>query len=180
MIERHLSQFALLGGLLTLLSGCGTGQDNPPLASSLQDGRSSWCEAACSYSARCTGPVATYCVSSCLSTNAGYFSGVNNDYLNKVAPCIKGAACASDWKTMSNACYQSTAPTVVASASVIDFCKAMSSEFFDCFFADDDLTFCVSDFAAWSDAAVQRAKACSTAACTNLNTCLSNAFSGTN
>lgn len=80
---------------------------------------------------------------------------------------------------MTSGCYKSVAPTVTPTAAVVDFCKAMSAKFFECFYADDDLTFCVGDFAPWADAGVTRAKTCATVACTGLNDCLSAAYNGT-
>ena len=179
MLRFGISWVALLGGILPSLMGCGGGQDAPPMASQLQAAPNTFCAAVCDYASHCEGQLATGCVSGCLESNANYFEHVSDEYLLKVAPCIDKADCSTDWNTMQQSCYKSIAPTLTPSAAVIDFCKAMSVKFFECYYADDDLTFCSSDFAYWSDAAATRAKACTSADCSGLNSCLSNAFNGT-
>lgn len=111
--------------------------------------------------------------------NIIYFSHVNDEFLAKDAVCIDGAAC-GDWQTMTSDCYKSVAPTVSPTVAVVDFCRAMSAKFFDCYYADDDLAFCACDFAAWSDEGVTRAKACASVDCASLNTCFDNALNGIN
>ena len=163
---------------LILAPACGVGSDPPGLASQSESGPSAWCSAACHYAKRCNSSVPGSCTG-CLQGYADYFSHVKNEFLVKEAACFDAAEC-PDWEAATKSCYTSVSPTVTPSAPVIDFCKAMSEKFFDCFFADDDLTCCVGDFAAWSDAGVTRAKACAAADCANLNDCLSNAFTGAN
>ena len=165
----------LCSGLVAL--DCGEGTESPGSLEQPQSEQVDWCKAACSYTSRCTGSVRSSCVADCLSNNDDYFSHVNEEYLGKVAPCISNAAC-TDWDTMTKQCYQSTAPTVTPSAAVIEFCKAMSSKFFECFYADDDLAFCVGDFAAWNSSGLARGESCATAGCDALNDCLNNAFNG--
>jgi len=172
MLQYHGPRLVLL--LVFAFPAC---VDSSPDPSS--PGPDQWCMAACDYTARCTEPVASTCKASCLSGNASYLSNMNSDYLSKVAPCIESATC-TDWQTMSQNCYKDVAPTVTASAAVIDFCKTMSAKFFECFYADDDLTFCAGDFAPWGDASIARAKVCASAACTSLNDCFDNAFNGAN
>jgi hypothetical protein len=170
---KSVSRAALLVGIFLTCQGCGEGQDPPPPASP-----NVWCNAACRYESRCVSQQPTDCVTACLGANAGYFASVTSDFLRKMASCFDQSACATDWKTMTDACYKSTAPTLTPSAAVIDFCKAMSVTFFECYYADDDLTFCAGDFAAWSDSAIERAKACASSACASLSDCLSSAFKG--
>ena len=181
MLRHILTNLIVEICLLLAIPACSEGSDSPAMASQSQSGPATWCAAVCSWDNRCTGPVSSSCQRGCLqdTDDLTYFSHVTADFLVKQAACINGAAC-TDWKSMSDACYKSVAPTLSPTAAVIDFCKAMSATFFDCYYADDDLTFCASDFAAWSDAGAVRAKACVSVECASLNTCLGNAFNGTN
>lgn len=180
MLMSSNSGVALLGSVLLALIGCSGGQDAPPMASQLNGAPNAWCAALCDYTSRCTGPVPSYCVSSCLRGNSSYFSQVTYEYLLKMAPCMESAACAADVSTMADACYKSITSELTPSAAVIDFCKAMSAKFFECYYSDDDLTFCAADFAPWSDSAAARGKVCASADCSSINDCLSSAFNGTN
>ena len=173
MLRKRLP--ALVAGLY-LLASCGEGSDAP--GSATQTGAASWCKASCNYTSRCTGPVSSTCPTQCAQSNGAYFSHVKDEFLSKDAACIASSVC-GDWKTMTGDCYKSVAPTVTPTAAVIDFCKAMSAKFFECFYADDDLTFCAGDFAPWNDSGVKRAKACATVACDGLNDCLNSAYNGT-
>ena len=170
--------FSLAVGSLTVATACSEGSDSPAMASQSESGPSAWCNAACSYSKRCSTPVTGICTG-CAQGYANYFSYVKNEFLLKEAACFDAAPC-PDWEAVTKSCYTSVSPTVTPTSAVIDFCKSMSAKFFDCFFGDDDLTFCVGDFAAWSDAGVTRAKACAAADCATLNECLGNAFTGAN
>ena len=173
------TRFVAAASVLLAAASCGEGTDTQPGYAHSPRGPTNWCKSNCSYTGRCMYSVAGACLTDCLNDNRAYFAKVNEAYLEKMAPCIDNAAC-TDWDTMTDACYQSTSPTLMPSATLIEFCSAMSAKFFECFYSDDDLSFCSQDFAAWADAGLVRAKACVSSPCAGINDCLSNAFSGDN
>jgi len=173
------TRFVAAASVLLAAVSCGEGTDTPPGYAQSPRGPSNWCKSTCSFTARCIYSVSGACLADCLTANRAYFSQVNDAYLEKMAPCINNAAC-TDWDTMTDACSQSTSPTLTPSASLVDFCRAMSAKFFECFYADDDLSFCSQDFAAWADAGLVRGKACVGSTCAGISDCLHDAFSGGN
>jgi hypothetical protein len=148
----------------------------PPVKDELPG--AAWCQAACDYMARCTQTASPTCVSSLQTQDAAFFRNVKPEFLAGFAACLDEAQCAADWSTAAADCLKKVAPGIAPSAGVIAVCKARAAQFFNCNWADADLAVCTQDYAPLTDIAVQRFSDCGVAACKDLQTCTTVAFSG--
>jgi hypothetical protein len=153
---------------------CGGGDFHEGAAVDPETARTAWCASACEYWKRCDGATGSGCYSYCRAANAGYLAALRPEYLSGSAPCIKSVACQSD---AFSRCWNSTAPTLDPLAETTAFCQAMAPRFFACYYRAD-IAECIADFSPWAGAALQRASACSSAACDQIDSCLQDALLG--
>ena len=174
MLKHLIWQAPFIGMVAVHLSSCSSGDD---AAQDNARARTTWCQAACDYTARCTQPVPSTCAASLQHQNAAFLNSVTTEFLLAFGACLESAQCGTDWSTVTSSCGQKAATQLTPSTAVIDMCKAKAAKFFDCNWQDADLTACTQDYAPLSDTAIQRFSNCSITTCDDLKTCNTAAFS---
>jgi hypothetical protein len=154
-------------------TGEGAGKSQAPGSAGSGTSISSYCFAVCGKSTDCDSSVDIgTCANKCENDNAAAGPKLRGDYLSRLESCVKGKDCATVLaRTAQSTCADEVVASLSPSSVGTAFCDAYASAATKCGGNLDKAT-CLDAAKSYNDAALNEAKACTSRACSDIDSCV--------